>query len=216
MAKKELVSELITNCSCWTEDDREVLNNLSDEKVQTLIDSAKSGKKDAKDAASARKGFEDPQGNIYTLNASGEWELKWGSKPKEEPTSNKETKKQMTEEEWYAIAPSHIQSLIKNMAEKETEFRTSLIEQIVANCDTDEEKSDMRKWLMDVPYKQLEGMAKVASKQKKEEPISNQVSRMASFFGQTGGAPESSEPKKKYEPVPPPVLNFEKITKKTA
>lgn len=93
MAKKELVDALISNCSCWSEDDRETLDQMGDDKVQSLVDNAKGQKESAEKLErnqavvdAVKSGFK--VGNDeFTINKKGEM-VKKEPEPKQDPVTN--------------------------------------------------------------------------------------------------------------------------------
>ena len=107
MAKKEeLVAQLIANCDCWTEEDREVLNSLPEEKLQALL-----------------KCGEAPE-PVQNQQAEPEQEP--------EPAANEKSK---TLEEWLQEAPVEVQRAVRNAMDAERRERESLVEKLVANAE---------------------------------------------------------------------------------
>lgn len=82
--RKELVDNIITNCDCWKEDHREVLNALNDDDLKGWGQHVEKEKQTVLVANAARKGFEDQQGNSHVFN---EKTGKWDTKPKEQDTN---------------------------------------------------------------------------------------------------------------------------------
>jgi hypothetical protein len=136
--RKEIVDHMIANCDCWAEEDREVLNTMSDVKLDALKAHVESHKQAEAVANAARKGFEN--GDVgYTFN---EKDLKFEGKPKpaakpeakkEEPVTNTETKKPITADEWMAAAPPEIQSVVRNAMETEHLQKLEQVKIITAN-----------------------------------------------------------------------------------
>jgi len=183
MAKKELVTELITNCSCWNEDDREVLVNLSDEKVQGLVDGAKSAAAESIIANAALEGFTDNQGGLHAYDKTTS---KWESVQKKEdpaPVVNTTTEKKepQTEAEWLASAPAGIQSAVQNAMNFENRERAGLIETITSNVEDDAAKKRIAERLQSRKIDELQDLALLANTVQ-EKPVT-----MASYFGQAGG-----------------------------
>lgn len=112
--KKTLIDDLVANCSCWSDDDREVLNSFSDEKLSKLSEHSKK----------VRKPSETP--TQPTAN----------SKPTEEPV-----KKQMTDEEWFASAPAGVRAAVTNAAKIEKRERETLISKLTANSEDDKKEA---------------------------------------------------------------------------
>lgn len=152
MAKKELIDSLISNCSCWEESQREILNGMPDEQVQKFIDAAKTSKENEAVANAAKEGFEDKDATLTFNSETQKWERKEKkAEPKKEetPTKNEEgtvTKdavinvmKGMTEAEWFDAAPPGVQAVVKNAKETEDSERTHLIG-VIENASSDEDK----------------------------------------------------------------------------
>jgi hypothetical protein len=210
MATAELVSELIANCSCWTEEDTEVINGMSDEKVKSLLKMAKESQGDTVAANAARKGFTGKDGSFHILNEEGKWE----HRPLEtKPTANEDPppakKKEDTDEEWLNNAPVGVRNVVQNAMRHEEEERTGYVETIVANEDTDEEKEEMRQMLVDDPLNKLRRMAMNVRKTQPDEPEGGSYGKLASYFGKSNssGLVGNRDKKKKYEPLPAMTVN---------
>lgn len=111
--KRELIDDLVANCSCWTDEDREVLNKFSDEKLTKLSDHSKK----------VRKANEKPSQPVAN------------SQPTEEPA------KTLTEEEWLANAPAGIRSAVANAQKIEKREREELIGKLTANVSNDKKEA---------------------------------------------------------------------------
>lgn len=77
MAKKELVDQLITNCGCgtWTEQERPMLDKMSDDKVQSLINADIKHKKDQQLLNAAKAGYEGKEGKYVFNEKTQSWEF---------------------------------------------------------------------------------------------------------------------------------------------
>lgn len=107
--KKQLVDNLIANCSCWEEADREVLNGLSEDKLKAL--GMKSNAQEVQNAAEA-----------------GAKELK-----AEEATPEAKPPKALTANEWLELAPAEVRSVVANAITIEKENKASAVRAILAN-----------------------------------------------------------------------------------
>ena len=186
MACEKLVAELIANCSCWSEDDQEVLANLGDEKVQGLLDAAKSAKANAEAIENAAKEeeIEEPVSNEV-------------AEEKVEPVANE---KPQTAEEWFKSAPAEIQSAVQNAVRIEQREKDALIEKLIANQD-DAAKEVLKKRLASKSLEELADLSLLVP-EKVEEPTSN-----VSFFGASGGAPVTNN-KVTVEPLSLPSIDW--------
>lgn len=205
MANDKLVSELITNCSCWEEADRETLNKFDDTKLQKMIDAAKESKEAKVIANQALEGFEDSEGGLHAFNQkTGKWE----HAKKDPPVENKEKDtKPMTDEEWLASAPAGIRAVVQNAMAAETKRRNSLYERIVANEATDEDKKTLHKTL-NLDAMSEEALEVLASRMEAKAPIQNTVN-LPSYFGRSGGAiPTQNKQETKLEPLTIPTINW--------
>lgn len=145
--KKAIVDELIANCDCWEEGDREALMGMSDEKVAKLNEAASKRKGDQKLLEAARQGFQ--AGNAqWTLNEEGEWVRR--DQQQAAPTKNQQqaAPKQQTAEEWFDSAPPEVQTVVrqaiannKRLAEEE---KAKLIDVLVANIRDETQRETKR------------------------------------------------------------------------
>lgn len=131
VANKKIVDELIANCSCWQEEDRETLNGLEDSKVEKLLEASKASKKATLIANKAIEGFEDEDGGMHAFNLkTGDWEH--APKKEDEPVGNNEVKEQ-PDEEWLNSAPAGIRAVVQNAMDIDAKKRKELCEKIVSN-----------------------------------------------------------------------------------
>jgi hypothetical protein len=190
---------MIANCECWEEGDREVLNALTDTKLDALRAHVESYKQIEAVANTARKGFES--GDVgFTFN---EKELKFEGKSKvvappevkkEEPVVNTEVKKPVTADEWMAAAPPEIQSVVRNAMETEKQQKMALVKTITAN------KLNVFKeeQLMVKPLDELQAIAALAH----AEP------KVTSYFGASVPAQVANTKQEVEEPLMLPVVNW--------
>lgn len=195
MAKQKLVDELVANCSCWEDADRETLNSLSEDKLQSLIEAGKPAEPKAEEVTNqVETTFEDEDGNVHTWNEeAGTWETKKPEpkeEPKEEAVTNQEPAKPQTEAEWLESAPEGIRRAVQNAISIEAKQRAEIIESIVANLEGDA-KDNLVSELDKMPLDALEKFGVLANK--KQEP--KKSGSLASYFGQAGAPAPSQEPK---------------------
>lgn len=170
--RKEIVDSLIANCDCWDENDREVLNKVSDEKLEALQKHVAAVVHNRAVAEAARKGFE--HGDVgFTFN---EKDLKFEAskepekQTKEPPVTNQqksvEPAKPKTAKEWLAEAPPEIQSVVRNAMATEQRQREALVEKITSN----QANIFSKEYLLTRPLDELEGIAALAA-QAPAEPL---------------------------------------------
>jgi len=120
MDRDKVIAGLIANCECWSEDDKEVLNAMTDEQ---LLKHEKTVNEFVANAAKTKELTEQ----VETLTANAE------KKPEEKPTETVENKevKPMTDQEWLAQAPPGVQSVVKNSMDWEAGQKQLLINSMV-------------------------------------------------------------------------------------
>jgi hypothetical protein len=118
--RSEMVNDLIDNCECWEENDREVLNAMTDGKLTKLSETSVRLRDQDKLIENASKEFTDPSGAKHVFNTE---KKEWVTTPKKtDPKETEEPEKQvtngtpekkeepekkpLTNEEWLATAPA--------------------------------------------------------------------------------------------------------------
>ena len=152
--RQEAIDSLTTNCSCWGhEGDREVLNNLSDEKIEQLVEGMEELTSNASIAQLITNGIEADDGFAYRIDPETgafqkarltgncnenmeeeeEYEEEEVPAPKKgkKPVTNRE--KPMTEQEWWATAPPSLKKHHQRLVANENRERANLIERLTAN-----------------------------------------------------------------------------------
>lgn len=197
MAKKELVDQVIANCECWNEEDREVLDGLTDEKLVAINKHIADHQAAVAVANVARKGFED-HGIEFTFNEEG---LKFvgvekpkAPEPKKEEPAVNETPKPLTPDEWMAAAPPEVQRVVRNALENERLQKEALITVITAN----KANTFKAEQLQAMPIESLQGIAALAKT----------VETKASYFG--AAVPAINAKEDVEEPLPLPVVDWSK------
>lgn len=213
MANPELVTELITNCDCWTEDDREVLNAMNDRKLRSLVNAAKKLSSAQAIVDNAIEGFEDDCGGMHAYNPkTGEWDH---VAPKEQPTSNTQApattnaqSQPLTEEQWLAQAPESIRNVFIEHKEDVERERAELCERIVANEENDEAKKAAHEDL-GLDEMSIKGLRRLAAKMEaKQQPVANIEPIRPSYLGTSGGPPPTANRnRKEREPLVPLTVN---------
>jgi len=157
--REELIDQLISNCSCWDEEDREVLNALSDEKLIALSECAKH------EAVynSAVQGFK--HGNLrVTYNADeGQWEIIEEPAQDDKPTAN-------TLDEWLEQAPEEVKQLVYNAQSIIEEQKQELIDKLTANLKK-ADKERVAESLKQLSVEQLKALEPLANTQTTNKPV---------------------------------------------
>lgn len=121
------VDFIIANCSCWGENDRELLNGMGDDKLKVLRKSIEEGQTLTNELKTAKA-------KIAELTpAPAPAPAKTEQTP--EPVNNKDEKKPMTAEEWLASAPGPIANAVKSALQFQTQERDRLVGKLIANKD---------------------------------------------------------------------------------
>ena len=167
MADKKLVDALISNCCCWTEDDREVLGNMSDKKVQQLIDKAKEDKQTQEKVDNhqavvdaVKKGFQVGNDH-YTINEEGKM-----VKKEEAPVANKDdTSPQKADEKNIEnrLTPEEIEDLKFARNERQRQ-KDELVAKLTAN-QADEDKESVTAVLNTKSLDELRVLTKLVPEQ---------------------------------------------------
>lgn len=137
--REELIDNLITNEGSegdgpWSEDDREVLENMEDDKLISLDDARQESAGCQQAAAAARAGFKDPSGSSHVFNEqTGQWES-YIKKPKAQPPIVNTNPQSMTDEEWLEKAPPSVKDVVNRAIKAAEEEKKSLIGQIIGNA----------------------------------------------------------------------------------
>jgi len=171
--RKEIIDDLVANCDCWEEDDRETLNAFSDAKLTAVSEQSVQYRQRAQVANAAAKGF-----------AAGNTEWSYDEK-KGEFVANVKTQ---TKEEWWAAAPDDIKEVVANAKASEQKSKDAAIEIITAN----EANTFTEEELQSMKLPQLEKLAALAEKQ----PVSN-------YAGAAGGTSKTQQPEKIEPLMPP-------------
>lgn len=149
--RKGIVDSLIANCDCgWTENDRPLLNALSEEQLERIDEQSNRLAEETLIANAAREGFEDERGNSHRFNPD---EKRWESVLKEVPVTNEE---RLTPEEKRDLA--YVANLRKQKREE-------MIKTITSN----EKNPFTAEQLAEMDDAMLVNMAKLAHVEPKQE-----------------------------------------------
>lgn len=201
--RKELVDNLISGCECWADDDREVLNAMTDEKLKALNGVVDKVTYAEAIANAAKQGYED---NTIKVEFDEEKKQFVGNRKEEKPTENKEEEKPnenkgeeskpMTYDEWMASAPPQVQEVVKNAQRKEQAEKDGYVEQIVAN----ERNVLTKEQLQAMGTDQLKAIAAIAATEDKQTTPNYSGAATPPL---TGNSDED-----KMEPLVVPTMNY--------
>lgn len=165
--RKEHLDFLVANCSCWTEDDRETLNNFDDEKLVAMRTDAAQAKADKELVANAKKGknaggVEDEEdedldkGGMNKKGKNAKGKNKDMEEDEDKPTGNA---KPQTMQEWLKTAPPEAQRIFNNALAIENAEKLKLIEAITANEQNPYTEEQLKAMTVDAlrPIAQLAG-----------------------------------------------------------
>lgn len=144
--KEKIIDFLVANCSCWADSDRELLNGMTEEKLNSLKSQIEKHQK--------------LQGDFTALqNSKAETkEPKPAPTPAPAPTTNEI--KILTENEWFAQAPPAVAQAVQNAMRIERKAKDELILKLVANAADDNAKAELIKTYDAMPINTLEILVK--------------------------------------------------------
>ena len=189
MNRKDLVSELISNTTtAWEEEDRAMLEGLSDVKFADIL--------------IANVNVDDPE--------EDEEDDEEAPKPKKKVTGNqqdpapapKPAKVVLNEQEWMASAPPQIQGILKSAMGIHDRTKKGLVDAITANASNKFPKAKLD--AMDV--EDLQNLATLAGIDLPGQvPVGN-----ANYFGAQGGSSPEPQEEKLPDPLPTPTMNWDR------
>lgn len=184
--RKELITTLVTNCAGWDQDDIDLLVNMSDDKlvahisgcaemVQNAAESDDSGLPGSLDPAGAGEDTSAAEGADDEQEVSGDAREKGPSKThpdnkKDQPSRKKkvtrnerfvesEESQEVTEDEYLAMLPPRIQSVVVNALNFEAEQKRQIIGRITTNS----RNRFSPEYLMEKDLDELQALADLAS-----------------------------------------------------
>ncbi len=173
--RKEIVDGLIANTCCWEEEDREVLNEFSDDRLTAMRDHDKKKTDERKRhevlTNTMKKGVTDPGGNTHTWNEEkNEWEMK-PKKKEPEPVTNQS--KPLTEEEWMKSAPEGVREDLEFARNEKSRQKTALVERLTANVKGEQEQAALADRFMKKSLSDLQDMASILPEPKQTQTPAN-------------------------------------------
>ncbi len=162
--KTKIVDSLIANECCWDEEDREMLNSLSDVKLEGMHKIVEASKQHEILANAAKKGITDPGGNTHTWNEkTNKWDMKEPEK-KEEIVANE--KKPLTEEQWLEKAPAGVREDLSFARNEKHKQKTMLVETLVANVKDEQQQAKLSEKFMTKRLEDLQDMVAILPEKK--------------------------------------------------
>lgn len=185
-ARQKAIDTIVANCDCWKrEGDREILQGLSDDKIEDLYKGVEKGVQNARIAefvTNEEGAFTDPDtGMTYridpdtvevqramTANVDDEECDEEEDEEEEVPIKNKTTnnqRKPMTEQDFWRMAPPSLKKQHDQLVANEKRNRAALIDVIVnAQSDDEDERDELRESYAEVSTKALNKLARNAQR----------------------------------------------------
>jgi len=204
--RSAMIGELISNCGCWSEADRETLNKFSDDKITELHGHSKTVAENEAIANAARNS-EDIEITDNGLQVKAPSTPKTPTKTTSETTNNSSSQ-EVSPEEWLDKAPAQIRSAVQNAMRIEENERQKLIDELTANLSGDTAKGEAKKALNLKSLEDLQLMKSLLPEKKVVNESSASGSRLARYFGQAPSEPPTTNSKREFEPLVPPVMDF--------
>jgi hypothetical protein len=190
-----VINGLITNCECWTEEDKDVLNGFSDDKLKALATS------ESKRIAAEKKVVELTV-NASTMPKDDEEEEEETDKDKKKKGEKKDKGEVMnnagvgmgespkTMDEFFASAPPEVREVFNQAKKISDTNKQKMIDRLVENA-TDEKKDSLKAVYQNMSSDQLETL--IGALPEKKEPVQN-------YFGMP--APSTVQNSTKTDPIP--------------
>jgi len=210
--KKKLVRQLIANCDCWTDEDEDVLMNLSDESLKREMNRVETANAEAKKLQDLEKSLNELKAQHETVTNELSELKKAKPEPKEgkEEVKNEEKKQEpLTDEQYINSAPPTLQKAFRNAIKLEEHRRMELVARLTENVKK-EDKEAVTNALKSKDIDDLELMVKMLPEKQTENKNDG---RFASFLGmgnvqQTNNATLTEE--EEDDVLETPILNFAK------
>jgi len=113
--RSAIVNELVANCDCWNDEDKDVLNSFSDQKLDNLL--AHNRKVIAANAEEEDEEDEEMEDNK--------------KKPEKNSTSNNQQASPLTDEEWFNQAPESVREVFRNAQQVQNSQKEEIIQKLV-------------------------------------------------------------------------------------
>jgi len=173
MDREKTINYLIANCGCWEEDDREVLNNFPDEKLESLkthveqhvqlTNNAKPPKKmTAADLTDNELQAELDRRTAPTGNTSSQGNKTGESISDKEVADIVNSAKVKTYDDWMNEAPPEVKEVVENAKKLQDSQKLALVRRLVANSKAADEKLEaFTRNLLKKSMEELQEMAEI-------------------------------------------------------
>jgi len=189
-----VINGLITNCDCWSEEDKEVLNGFSDDKLKALAT-------DAAKRITAEKKVVELTSNASTMPKDDDEDEETDTKKKKKG-EEKDKGKVMNEagvgmgdspktmDEFFASAPPEVREVFNQAKKISDANKQRMIDRLVENA-ADEKKDSLKAVYQNMSSDQLETL--ISALPEKKEPVQN-------YFGMP--ATSTVQNSTKTDPIP--------------
>jgi hypothetical protein len=196
--RAELIDGLISNCDCWDDDDRELLNSFKDEKLTSFTENLSSpASKDKSETLNLGDvGVDDLKAEIDRRK-----ELVGNDEdPKPEDTTNQEK----DDEWWVTNAPESVKRTFQYAHQIESDQKAALVDKLTAHITDNAERNIQRERLMTrTPDELRADLSLLPEKATTENAEAGQEENLIDrVLNSLSGAPAE-------KPLLPPSMNFE-------
>ena len=231
MTKKDAITYLTTNCSCWKGEEK-TLETFTENKLKEFVEQDKLAK-EHQIVANAVTGVLDDLGVEVAANEMPAFlKKKIAGKPgasapveddeeeddeEDEPAMNKKKPvanyRPKTAEEWLDTAPPEIQSAVRNAMAIESRQKRALVEQLTANVKDAKRKAA---FVTNLTKKDLGELSDLLALRGDPTPAVNEFVSPV-YFGAAGAAPPTvNVDYDRNDFLPLPTINYAELAKQTA
>lgn len=220
MTKQEMIEAIVANCDCWSDDDRALLNGLSEDQltflhglevddVEPIANTLKAGAKIGAEQVTVNMGKDHGKGHgkMKFVKDMTDEELEAELNSRKKPTKNTDNGDEpLTDSEWLEKAPEGIRSVVQNAMRMEKAQKDKLIATITAN----KRNKFSKDALVGKPLEELELLAELAANSDEE----SQSNRRPNYAG-AANAPTSNfsaDDDNDRDFLPLPTMNFEQAS----
>lgn len=219
--RKKIVDNLVTCNDCgWNEDDREVLNELPDEKLTMMGARLQKEKEQEAVVNAVREGYGQKELTVNAMPAFIKEKIDAAKgkesdcvdgkdkdgKPCGDATKNKEKKvenTEKTEQDWMAQAPASVREDLAFASNEKAKQKRALVKRMTANVSDDTARGKLTEKLMAKPLDELQELSILAPPEKAEE-------KFPSYLGAAAPTGNQEDDDDDDDILERPVLNFKK------
>ena len=205
--RQTLVEGIISNCDCWEDDDREVLNSFSDGKLTMLAKHViDENKEEFSNNAEDSKAKVSSPGDMSDDDLEAEMEKRMAGKKKGMMAKNQVTDlPNLSPEEWIQRAPTEVQNTFRYAYQIEQQEKDKIIKQLVANLSGDTKRTQEER-LQKRSLEELRGDLTLIPKPEQPKPTGNAAEDGSWLKNMIGSA---ASHKDEFEPLLLPTINYE-------